>query len=78
MKGMPAEDPNNYEPRCRSCHNKYDWDTLNVTKLTPDQVHEIRDLWATGQYYQQTLANMFGVTQSTISVIVNYQTWTNI
>jgi hypothetical protein len=75
IRGTTGYDPSHYEPRCRSCHNKYDWDTLNVTKLSPAKVTEIRTLWATDNYYQRELAELFGVTQSTISVIVNNKTW---
>lgn len=48
------------------------------SKLTEDKVREIRRLWATNEYLQRELADMFGVLQTTISRIVLYQSWKHI
>jgi len=40
-------------------------------KLTNAQVLEIRELWATGNYFQKPLARMFNIRQQTVSDIVN-------
>jgi len=43
--------------------------------LTKEQVAEIRMLWNAGKYRQQILADVFGVTQSCINLIVNNKNW---
>ena len=48
------------------------------SKLTEDDVREIRLLWATGKYYQRELAKQFGVLQTTISRIVRRDSWKHI
>ena len=40
-------------------------------KLTDEQCEKVRQLYATGDYYQWELSEMFDVQQSTISAIVN-------
>lgn len=75
IRGTTGFDPEHYEPRCKSCHNKYDWRTGNYAKITPEKASEIKDLYATGSYYQRELGDMFGLTQSTISSIVNNKIW---
>ena len=45
------------------------------SRLTDDQVRQIRELYATGQHTQTELASCFGVTQSMISKIVLRQNW---
>ena len=47
-------------------------------KLTDAEVLEIRELYATRQYTQQQLANMFDIPQGNISLMVNYRTWKHI
>jgi hypothetical protein len=47
-------------------------------RLTAEQVLEIRRLWATGDYTQFQLADMFHVTQGTISHIVVRRSWKNL
>lgn len=47
-------------------------------KLKDDQVREIRQLYGTGQYTQVQLAEMFPVSQSTISDIVGGRTWRHV
>ena len=47
-------------------------------KLTRRDVVEIRRLWATGDYTQAELGEMFGVTQSTIHLIVTRKHWKHV
>jgi len=49
-----------------------------MSKLTEDQVLEIRRLYKTGDYYQKDLAKMFGIAQSLICFIVNRKIWNHI
>jgi hypothetical protein len=44
-------------------------------KLTEEEVIEIREKYATGQYIQQELADEYGVAGNTISYIVNRKRW---
>lgn len=44
-------------------------------KLTQEQINKIRKLYATGNFKQQTLANMFKISRPQISSIVNFKTW---
>jgi len=48
------------------------------SKLSEDQVLEIRKLYATGDYYQKDLAKIFGVSQTPISFIINRKQWKHI
>lgn len=48
------------------------------SKLTESEVLEIRDLYATGKYGQQQLADMFNIPQGNISYMVNRKTWKHI
>lgn len=45
------------------------------TKLTPQQVEEIRRLYATGDYTLRNLAPLFGVGKSMVSYIVRGANW---
>ena len=56
-------------PRIQSTHRR------NVSKLTPQQVIEIREKFSTGYYYQKDLAKEYGVIQQTIHLIVNGKRW---
>ena len=44
-------------------------------KLTAHQVREIRQLYATGNYYQREIGAMFGVASTTVSRIVAGKRW---
>lgn len=46
-----------------------------TSKLTEDDVREIRRLWATGNYYQRDLAVHFCITQPSVSAIVTRKKW---
>lgn len=45
------------------------------SRLTADQVREIRRRYATGDVYQQTLADEYGVNPVTVSDIIRGATW---
>ncbi len=47
-------------------------------KMTEQSVLEIRRLYATGEFSQQSLANKFGTEQTNISQIVRRKTWAHI
>jgi len=47
-------------------------------KLTEDDVREIRRLYATGKFSQRVLARRFGVSQATISLIVQRKIWKHV
>jgi hypothetical protein len=46
-----------------------------LAKLTWDEVHQIRDLYATGQYSATALAAQFEVDKTNINQIVHNKTW---
>ena len=48
------------------------------SKLTQDDVIEIRKLWVTGNYSQRELGRMFGVSQPTIGDIVSRKSWQDV
>ena len=48
------------------------------SKLSEDQVLEIRRIHKTGDYSQTALGKIFGVSQRLISYIINRKTWTHI
>jgi len=45
------------------------------SKLNWDSVNKIRNLYNTGLYTQNKLAEMFGVSQSPINKLLNYKNW---
>lgn len=45
------------------------------SKLTADQIREIRQVYRAGGVYQRTLAERYGVAQSHISMIINGKQW---
>lgn len=47
-------------------------------KVTPDQVREIRRLYATGKYTQGQLGKHYGIDGSAISYIVTRRNWSHI
>jgi hypothetical protein len=48
------------------------------SKLTEQQVLEIRELYSSGNYYQTELSRKFNVSQRLICKIINRKTWTHI
>lgn len=51
---------------------------ISTAKLTPDKVREIRRLWATGEYFQREIGEMFGVKQSQIWCVLSGKTWSHV
>lgn len=49
--------------------------TSSRSKLSEDQVREVRRLYATGQYSQRQLAEKFGVARRTIGAMTDGQNW---
>jgi hypothetical protein len=47
-------------------------------KLTDGATKEIRLLYATGDYYQRELAEIYGVSQTNVSQITRRQTWKHV
>jgi DNA-binding MarR family transcriptional regulator len=45
-------------------------------KLTEKQVLDIREKWATGNFWNAELAKLFGVSKANISMIVKRNRWT--
>lgn len=65
--GSPAENhADQYQHGTRVAGETHHWHKLNSF-----QVKAVRDLWATGRWLQRDLAALFGVTQPTVSSIVN-------
>lgn len=64
----------NLQTLCLRCHGKKDG-RRKKTILTKDLVDEIREKYSTGEYVQKRLAKEYGVTQSAVSLIVNYKVW---
>jgi hypothetical protein len=80
--GVPVHlknnDLSNLMTLCFKCHGTKDGIQSNhaiSAVLTREQVRKIRELYATGDYSQNKLAAMYGVTQSNIFFIVRYWTW---
>lgn len=48
------------------------------SKLTDSTVKTIREMWATGKYFQRDLAVQFNVTQAAIYYVVNFKTWKHV
>ena len=53
-------------------------ETQGLHKLTEAEVLEIRAMYASGKYSQYDLAEMYGVCQRTIHLVVNRDTWNHI
>lgn len=59
----------------KSRDNKAHHERVNTSKLTVDQVMEIRRLYDAGGMFQHELGKMFGVSQQNIFRIVHGETW---
>ncbi|MDH3711839.1 MAG: HNH endonuclease [Cyclobacteriaceae bacterium] len=59
------------ETAARGIHN-------GMSKLTDNDVTEIRRSYANGEYYQYELAGLYGVSQPTIGAIVLNKTWRHV
>ena len=53
-------------------------ESQHLSKLTKDDVNEIREHYDYGEFTQQEIADYYGVTQSNISMIVHYNWWRHI
>ena len=51
---------------------------IGIAKLNSTKVKLIRRLYASGKHTQRSLGRRFGVTHSTIKLIVNYSTWRHV
>lgn len=51
---------------------------FSFAKMTEQTVLEIRRLYETGEFSQQSLADKFGINQTNVSQIVRRKTWTHI
>jgi len=61
-----------------ACGHQARGERHGLAKLTDDKVAEIRRRYATGLITQDALGREYGVSQATISEIVNYETWTQV
>lgn len=84
--GKYTRNLDDYEYICKSCHGKKDrWGKLFEegekhpnSKLKNKDILKIRQLYKTGKYSQQKLAEKFFITQTTISTIIKKVTWKHI
>jgi|SRR3972149_3562308 len=68
----------NYEPsNCNFVTHSENMRNQRKTILTMEIANEIRNLWNTGNYTQQELADKFGISQVLISLIINNKRWEN-
>jgi len=54
---------------------KFNHTNVRASKLTPEQVLEIRELYHNQRYTQRRLGNLYGVSTETIGRIVRGDTW---
>lgn len=73
---------NDYEPRCRPCHLKYDKHLLgsrnHQAKLHESDIVELRELHATGDWTHLELADLFGISKSHVTNIIHRRKWGHI
>lgn len=63
----------------RLAHNgKYRTSSISRDKLTEKQVVEIRELYATGNFTQQELAEEYGVSRRNVSDIIRFKSWEDV
>jgi hypothetical protein len=58
--------------------NKVKGEAVSISKLTEQDVIEIRGIYAVGTISQRSLASIYGVDHSTIWAIVNRKTWAHV
>jgi len=80
-----ADDVDNYIAKCRKCHQIYDnmvygqkGEEHPRSKLTKDDVLELRDMYASGGYTQKELAEIFKIHKGNVAQIVNRYTWKHV
>jgi hypothetical protein len=69
-----------FQPRCRTCHRRYDGAVgagNPRAKLTDEKVRKLRALRAGGLTYRQ-LAAEFGISDVSACAAVNRQTWAHV
>jgi hypothetical protein len=69
--GTHADNMRDKESKGRGNHRGSPGQSHWNSKLTQTQVTEIRKLWASGEYTQQSLANHYGVSRAHIGHLVN-------
>ncbi len=60
---------------CRWATRRQQSQNRTDTRFSPDDVKKIRELYATGKYYQKDIALMYGSTQAAISQITRNAAW---
>ena len=93
IHGKDPDDIDSYEPRCKSCHMKYDmtdeWRSNNARygnknacgnnqAHTAADVLEIRRIHSQGLYNMNQIARIYGVSNTSIKKIVNKQSWCHV
>lgn len=82
--GTDELDYENYQPRCRSCHAKYDKQIVHANNtgeqnwnacLTRQLVDEIKNKYGTGDFTHRQLAEEYGVSRSHIHRILTGKVW---
>lgn len=74
--GTPKE--NNRDMMARKRNRQPRGERQACAKLTDDAVRQIRNLYASGEFSQTSLATMFGVHQTRISSITSGKRWTHV
>ena len=59
-------------------HTPLPGESHGMSKLTEDDVNEIREHYAYGEFTQQEIANYYSVSQAVISDVLLYKTWVHI
>lgn len=76
----------NYVPKCLVCHRNYDrvestqakGEDLPQSKITEDDVREIRRLYKETSMTQKEIGKLFGIKDNTTSLIINRKTWNHV
>ena len=68
-----STDLSRYQPRCIEHHRR-----LDFAKLKPEDVEQIRFLYASGTLLQREIGDLYGLDDSTVSRIVNRKRWANV
>jgi group I intron endonuclease len=66
------------EKMCKSRKGKYVGEEHSQSKVTEEQVREIRQMYENKKFNQSQLASMYNITQSNVYCIVNYKSWKHI
>lgn len=74
-KHLKADTPKGNSQYMANCERQAKGENNGSSKLTQEEVNEIRNLYNTGEYSYEMLAAMFGLAKSTISLIIENKTW---